>query len=835
MAAQNAEDFLLRLNQQISGPASIAASSLAKLESQIRAEESALHGMEDSLRAAKAKLNDLQQGFGGKVDIAGITKARAEIEKLQAKIEAGKDNLDTLAGSRGAVQKSGEDADAAKQAKVDAASKAKVDKQAANDKRAADKIAIADAAAKVKADNKLLADAEKDAKAYSAFMKKQDADAAKAKKATDKAVIADAAAKDKAEKKSKSDAEKDAKAYTAFMKKQDADAVKSAAKKASDAKKSADKIAKDAKEAAKASDLSKIKEAAEGADGPLGRIASGFDKIKAVGAVGVFVAIAVAIIAIGVAAIAAAVALTQFAIASADASRSSALLSRAAAGGAAVGAELEAVINDVANKTPMARDKIAEMARSMEVAHLAGRNMQNALEAATTASSAMGDAAGNALKGIAEKAQAARRFMLSKNDLTGLSAELEGTGLAFNDVAAAVAAAQGVSVERAAQMIRKGQVSVKVGLEAMNAAVQQKFGKTVAAQMLSLNTQFAKMKEGIGRLFDGVDIEPFLRGLKLITGLFSEQTVTGAALKTLFNSMFNGIAAASESVFPIISAYLRGMVVAALAAYIGYIKVSKAIKDAFGGESASKIDWIKTAMWAGVISVVAIGAALFALVAIIALVIASAVIMAVILLSPFLLAAAGVYLLIAAFNWITTTLNDAVIAAFRAAGAAISGAFSAAGNAVGAAFSYIVSLLSAFTGIDLSAAGTKIVTGLVNGIKSGATFVIEAIKSLGTSAMSALTSVLGIHSPSRVFAMYGEYTAQGFGQGVEEGTPDANESVKRLGAAEPSKGPQQVSQPRGGDTFIFNYYGPLDAFDDFKRRVLDVFEQEARGGPDFAT
>jgi hypothetical protein len=418
----------------------------------------------------------------------------------------------------------------------------------------------------------------------------------------------------------------------------------------------------------------------------------------------------------------------------------------------------------------------------------------------------MGNAAGNALKGIAEKAQMARRFMLSKNDLTGLSAELEGTGLAFNDVAKAVAAAQGVSVERAAQMLRKGQVSVKVGLEAMNAAVQAKFGKTVAAQMLSLNTQFSKMKEGLGRLFDGVDIEPFLRGLKLITGLFSEQTVTGAALKTLFSSMFSGLAAASEGIFPIISAFLRGMVIAALTSYIAFLRVRKAIADAFGGDSAGKIDWIMTAMTVGKYAVYGLGVALFALVGIFALLAAVFLPLMFVLSLPFILAAAVVYGLYKAIAMIA--------------------------SAASAMFGAIVAALSAITGIDLAAVGTNLVKSLANAITAGASLVIAAVTNLGTSAMSALKGILGIASPSKVFTAYGKFTAEGFADGVEDGTPAANETVKQLGAGEPSMGSQRASGERPSVVINVNYTGNRDDIEHLKLVLLDAFEQALRAGPE---
>jgi hypothetical protein len=729
--AANAEEFLLKLNQDISGPATVAARALTQLEGQIRAEQGALAGLNGSLASARTKLTEMQAaGAAGKA--AAIEKQILSIDSLDEKLTAARAKLESLGRGTPLKVMAPLLADVQKLTATLETAKAKLKELEAGGPKNAGAIA---------AQKQKIGDLEGKASGKGADIGKLQASLGKFREMSEESKKAGGSLKD-------------------------------------------------------------LGEAAKGSDGMIGKLANGFEKLKAAGPAAVVVALAVALLAVAAAAIAGAVALTKFALASADASRSSRLLSNAAAGGSMVGAELEAVINDVANTTPLARDRIAEMARSMEVAKLRGRDMQVALQTAATAASAIGDSAASAFTSIAEKSQFARRFLLTKADLAG-------TGVEFAEVAASIAKTMGISVAAATTLIQRGGVSVSKGLEAMNDAVQKKFGKTVAAQMLSLNTQFSKMKEGLGRLFDGVDIEPFLRGLKLITGLFSEQTVTGAALKTLFSSMFSGLAAASEGIFPIISAFLRGMVIAALTSYIAFLRVRKAIADAFGGDSAGKIDWIMTAMTVGKYAVYGLGVALFALVGIFALLAAVFLPLMFVLSLPFILAAAVVYGLYKAITMIA--------------------------SAASAMFGAIVAALSAITGIDLAAVGTNLVKSLANAITAGASLVIAAVTNLGTSAMSALKGILGIASPSKVFTAYGKFTAEGFADGVEDGTPAANETVKQLGAGEPTTGGQKVAAQRGGDTFVFNYYGPLDAFDDFRRRVLDVFEQEVRSGPEPVT
>lgn len=65
-------------------------------------------------------------------------------------------------------------------------------------------------------------------------------------------------------------------------------------------------------------------------------------------------------------------------------------------------------------------------------------------------------------------------------------------------------------------------------------------------------------------------------------------------------------------------------------------------------------------------------------------------------------------------------------------------------------------------------AGMDLMRGLVDGIKRGISWVVDAAKNVAQSAVNAAKSVLGIHSPSRVFKEIGGYTMQGFGIGIDK-------------------------------------------------------------------
>lgn len=66
--------------------------------------------------------------------------------------------------------------------------------------------------------------------------------------------------------------------------------------------------------------------------------------------------------------------------------------------------------------------------------------------------------------------------------------------------------------------------------------------------------------------------------------------------------------------------------------------------------------------------------------------------------------------------------------------------------------------------------GKQIIQGLINGIKAGASGVVSAIGGVVSSAVSKAKSMLGIHSPSRVFRdQIGWMIAQGMALGIQKG------------------------------------------------------------------
>ncbi|EIC67165.1 phage tail protein [Mycobacteroides abscessus] len=70
-------------------------------------------------------------------------------------------------------------------------------------------------------------------------------------------------------------------------------------------------------------------------------------------------------------------------------------------------------------------------------------------------------------------------------------------------------------------------------------------------------------------------------------------------------------------------------------------------------------------------------------------------------------------------------------------------------------------------GTLLVSAGKDLIQGLINGMANMATAVIGKAKEIASSAVGAVKSALGIHSPSRVMAELGGYAGEGFANGLQ--------------------------------------------------------------------
>lgn len=141
--------------------------------------------------------------------------------------------------------------------------------------------------------------------------------------------------------------------------------------------------------------------------------------------------------------------------------------------------------------------------------------------------------------------------------------------------------------------------------------------------------------------------------------------------------------------------------------------------------------------------------------------------------------AGGIFLATMVPAFVATGVAAAAAAIPVIAAAAPFLAIAAAAGAVYYAFTHldeitkVVGDVFSSLGSAATQAGSDLVNGLITGIGNVAGALYGKVKDLAGGAISTFKDVLGIHSPSKAFAALGEFSGEGFGQGLEAGTPDA--------------------------------------------------------------
>lgn len=498
-------------------------------------------------------------------------------------------------------------------------------------------------------------------------------------------------------------------------------------------------------------------------------------RMAMVGAAGAAAALAVTIAG-------AAVAVAGFGLSAAGAARDARILADALTRSEALGKEFDAVVTQLAARVPMARGQIADLARELNLMRLGRRDMQAGLTAIAITTSAIGNAAGNVIKGVVQSSAAMRRFTLGARNMWGEYQGLAGSGLSSMDVLSQLAKQLGVGVGEVEKRLRLGQIKLKDGLRALEAASQARFGKTIQAQMLSVNTQFAKARENLAGMVSGVDLGPALSGFKEMLSIFDESTAAGAALKTLLNVGLGGLSRALGVLLPLGKDFFLEMMIGALEMYLAVRPIARQIRD-----------WIapfltaENAATAGKVAVYALAAA-------------------------FGLLAVGAVAAVAA---IVLPLAIATIAVWKF-WSAVKGAWGSLSE----------------TGKDIAGA---IVDGLVNGILGGIPRALSAVADLGTSLAARFRSVLQIGSPSKLFFRYGVNIDEGAEGGIEAGAGRVQGAVDDMAPSPPAGGGRGGALALRGGTVVNLHienvwFGGQKATEQETTSLVEMLRQQLQAG-----
>jgi hypothetical protein len=307
----------------------------------------------------------------------------------------------------------------------------------------------------------------------------------------------------------------------------------------------------------------------------------------------------------------------------------------------------------------------------------------------------------------------------------------------------------------------------KVAVSQLAAEAQGKLGGIVAKQMRGLDGQAKTFKKNIGELFGGLNIEPVLAGLERLVGLFDQNTAAGETIKFLFESVFQPLIDQADRAALVIEAFALGFLIGMTKVYIALKPAIKAVTEFFGFSDTSLSDVLEIATKAGEYAAfifVGFVAALVAVGAVIGVVIASVVAIQV-----------AIWAMIAALVAAVVYVNSAFISAFQAV------------------WTFLAELPA-----KMVTMGSDLIMGLVNGITGSAGAVVEAITGAVGGAISSAKKLLGIASPSKVFAEIGGYTGEGFAGGVDDSAPEAQAAMTNMVDPAPAAAKASEGAPAGG-------------------------------------
>lgn len=301
--------------------------------------------------------------------------------------------------------------------------------------------------------------------------------------------------------------------------------------------------------------------------------------------------------------------------------------------------------------------------------------------------------------------------------------------------------------------------------------VKNRFGSVVQKQMSSLAVQQLKQKENWASLFRGVNVEPVLSAMKALRDILNLNTASGQALKSIFGSMLKPLFSAAETGLVFMRRFFKQMLIGALELKIAYQEVRNWFARTFGKPQVTQASSLLDKIQLGRVSVYILAAAFSYLAA-------TSIVSAISAISSFAVA-------------LLTTVIPAVWSAVAAATSfavsivAVTWPFLLAAVAVAAFVAGVAALYDLWNEIDWTDLGRSLWKGIVNGLEAGWDAIKNAVSGLAHKAASAFKTVLGIASPSKVFAEFGYSLPEGVAKGVELGTPKAQLAAANMVQAPP--------------------------------------------------
>lgn len=394
------------------------------------------------------------------------------------------------------------------------------------------------------------------------------------------------------------------------------------------------------------------------------------------------------------------------------------------------------MLDRLSAQLPMTDDELGKMGKKLaDIGIRDLPSMEHAMRAATSATAIMGDHSEATTDKVIGLIASFTRAQDAGKGIKDLSKALQGTGVNLDDVAKQM----GMTSTELQKLAKSGKDLEKIGDAVQDALIKKgkgaldEFGGSWSTIVKKAHESFENLFEGVG---DTQGFKDFMKSFASLLSIFGQTTTTGKAMKTGLTGALGAIFSVAAKVITWIHVGLLKLGVAGIRLYISLFPTLKYFKQLWdqakqGGHLQKALDGIGIVL--GFIG-------------------------------------RGVWNLVRPFVWMFGLVM-----------------------ALGAGFVWLVGEIAAFAknawkklkgwydkASDLAG---DFIDGLVDGIEAGAKWVVDAIKGLGTKAMTAFKKTLGIASPSKVFRAFGVNVAQGAAGGIDDGTAQVEEASRGMGAA----------------------------------------------------
>jgi hypothetical protein len=250
--------------------------------------------------------------------------------------------------------------------------------------------------------------------------------------------------------------------------------------------------------------------------------------------------------------------------------------------GPAAGQKTLTFLDTLSAKLPQTREELAGWAKTyMAMGMTDLGQLRGQLVATASASALMGSEGVEAFQTLSKRIQEAVTTSTGLKIADRQLAQLAQTGVNVADVAAQM----GMSAQVLRNRLVAGSVDAAKFGAALNAALAVKGKAPIAQVLLDLPSQIAKAKEAFTRLFEGVDVKPFLVEVRSLFGILDQGKASGQALKFGITGGLNALMKGAAEGTKMLKHFFLEVEIGALRTYIPLKPLVPAFQKLFGSKS----------------------------------------------------------------------------------------------------------------------------------------------------------------------------------------------------------------------------------------------------------